>query len=47
MKPDGKLDEGALRAKFNLNVDTLNKALDTCKAQGKIYQYFFLVNNFG
>nr|QDJ95967.1 odorant-binding protein 24 [Encarsia formosa] len=35
MKADGSLNEDALRQKFNLNLDTLGKALNTCKAQAK------------
>ncbi|XP_014219837.1 uncharacterized protein LOC106647812 [Copidosoma floridanum] len=35
MKADGSLNEDALRTKFNLNLDTLHKALNTCKTQVK------------
>ncbi|OXU23621.1 hypothetical protein TSAR_005941 [Trichomalopsis sarcophagae] len=35
MKADGSLNEDALRQKFNMNLDTLGKALSTCKEQVK------------
>ncbi|XP_001600607.1 uncharacterized protein LOC100113557 [Nasonia vitripennis] len=35
MKADGSLNEDALRQKFNMNLDTLGKALSTCKDQVK------------
>ncbi|KAJ8684296.1 hypothetical protein QAD02_020088 [Eretmocerus hayati] len=33
MKPDGALNEDAIRTKFNLNADTLAKTVNACKAQ--------------
>ncbi|KAL7300124.1 uncharacterized protein LOC106649244 [Trichogramma pretiosum] len=35
MKTDGALNEENLRSKFSTNLETLNKAIDTCKAQGQ------------
>nr|WJN66529.1 odorant-binding protein 9 [Leptocybe invasa] len=35
MKPDGMLLEDNLKTKFNLNLETLQKAMNTCKGQVK------------
>jgi len=35
MKPDGSLNEDNLKTKFNLNLEQLGKAMNTCKAQVK------------